>query len=322
MHIIHRLILSTLAFGILSAATADPIIDLRFSDGVSRTAADFAGQPVFILKFNRKCSGCTAHLTNDTNAKEAIEWINKERIPAWVILVSPNADQGNLAEFAKSKGISGALTAFDPVNEAGIGVAGKPGVVTELLDAKGEFRRIGRDGPNAKAFLLDLLAREPGVHAIPVTGLTESAVIETWWRANRDLNTGALNELGVAAKRDMGLVGEQAQVVVTAAAAALDAAIAGSDDSFASYLRMEALARRFDGIDMKSLKKLLSTLSKNPTVKNELKARAIYLESKRLVASPKPSDQAAGKDVLAQLFKAMPDTVYGAMAGLIFHPKS
>jgi hypothetical protein len=50
MAIFARLCLALVVAGFLAAA--DPIARLQFSDGVSRTSADFAGQHVLLYQFS------------------------------------------------------------------------------------------------------------------------------------------------------------------------------------------------------------------------------------------------------------------------------
>jgi hypothetical protein len=129
----------------------------------------------------------------------------------------------------------------------------------------------------------------------------------------RGTGKGALKELVGVAKRK-GPLQEQAQLVIDAAQKACDAALAAAGEGFTAYETVERLSGRFDGLDPKPLKTRIGDLGKDATVKNELKARDLWQKCQAMLASPKPKEQAAGRDYLAQLAKKMPDTVYGKKA--------
>lgn len=244
-----------------------------------------------------------------------MDWIERERIAAWVIVVSPNTELPRLAELLKSKGLEKTLAAFDPVNPNEVGK--RTVIATDLISPTGRISPVNPGDTYGKGKPLGwfqaLVAKDPGKHAIPVADLTEPAVITAWWAANRGLVPGALKELATVSKRK-GPIGEQATAVITAATTAFEAAFATAGDGFAAYEKLERLQRRFDGLDLKELRNQLATLGKDAAIKKELRARGAYLECQRLLSSNKPKEQQAGRDGLAQLAKAMPDTVYGAKA--------
>ena len=62
------------------------------------------------------------------------------------------------------------------------------------------------------------------------------------------------------------------------------------------------------------MKTMQETLDK---MKDELKARDIYQKAAAMLASPKPKEQAAGREAMAALAKKMPETVYGAKAATL-----
>jgi hypothetical protein len=242
-----------------------------------------------------------------------VDWIEKDKVPVWVIVTSPHFEPQAMADLLKSKGIERTLGAYDPNNPNGVGK--KTTMWTELLKPDGTLQTVSTAETYGKGKPLPFLkGLTGGTHAIPVEGLTEAGVIAAWWKANRGLVPGGLKELAGAAKRK-NAIGEQAQLVITAATSALDTGLAAAGEGFAAYEKLEGLSRRFDGLDLKALKSRLSDLGKDPGIKKELKARSVYMECKRLLGSTKPKEQAAGRDGMAALAKAMPETVYGVLAG-------
>ncbi len=48
--------------------------------------------------------------------KQAVDWIEQERKPAWLICITPDEQPADLVGLAQSKGITNALMAHDPRN--------------------------------------------------------------------------------------------------------------------------------------------------------------------------------------------------------------
>ena len=247
--------------------------------------------------------------------KEAVNWIEKERKPAWVVCITPNEQPAELIALAQSKGIASALMAHDPRNRLNISLNNV--MQTHLIAPDGSLWRV--PGKNQKDRLIAAEAQKPGTFRIPVTGLTDAKVISAWWMVERGTGKSALKELVGVAKRK-GPLQEQAQLVIDAAQKACDAALAAAGEGFAAYETVERLSGRFDGLDPKPLKTRIGDLGKDATIKNELKARDLWQKCQAMLASPKPKEQAAGRDYLAQLAKKMPDTVYGKKAASEPHP--
>lgn len=241
--------------------------------------------------------------------KEAVNWIEQERKPAWVVCITPDEQPAELIALAQNKGIATALMAHDPRNRQKISLNNV--MQTHLIAPDGSLWRV--PGRTHKDMLIAAEAKKPGTFHLPVTGLTDPKVTAAWWMIERGTGKGALKELvGVAKKK--GPLQEQAQLVIDAAQKACDAALAAAGEGFAAYETVERLSGRFDGLDPKPLKTRIGELGKDATVKNELKARDLWQKCQAMLASTKPKEQAAGRDNLAQLAKKMPDTVYGKKA--------
>jgi hypothetical protein len=290
------------------ASDADELLDgLRFSDGVSRSTADFAGQHVVLYFF---CGNCpTALSTLGTDVKQAVDWIEQERKPAWFVCITPDELPANLIGLAQSKGITNALMAHDPRNR--LKISTKNILQSRQIAPDGTLVRAPGNTP--KDMLTAAMAQASGSCRIPVEGLTDAKVITAWWMVERGVGKGVLKELVAVGKRK-GATAEQAQKVVEAAQKACDSAFAAAGDGLAAYETIERLASRFEGLDLKPLKTRLGELDKDATVKEELKAREMWQKCQAALASPKPKEQAAGRDGLAQLAKKFPDTVYGRKA--------
>lgn len=241
--------------------------------------------------------------------KQAVDWIEQERKPAWLICITPDEQPADLVGLAQSKGITNALMAFDPRNR--LKISTKNIYQTYMMAPDGAIWRV--PGKTHKEMLIAAEAQKPGTFRIPVEGLTDPKVTAAWWMVERGTGKGALKELTAVAKKK-GTMAEQAQKVIDAAQKACDAALAAAGDGLAAYETVERLATRFEGLDPKPLKTRLGELGKDAKVKEELKARDMWLKCQTALASPKPKEQAAGRDGLAQLAKKMPDTVYGRKA--------
>ena len=242
--------------------------------------------------------------------KQAVDWIEQERKPAWLICITPDEQPSELVGLAQSKGITNALMAYDPRNRLKISTQNI--YRTHMMAPDGAIWRV--PGKTHKDMLIAAEAQKPGTFHIPVEGLTDPKVTAAWWMVERGTGKGVLKELTAVAKKK-GAMAEQAQKVIDAAQKACDTALAAAGDGLAAYETVERLAGRFDGLNPKPLKARLGELGKDAKVKEELKARDIWQKCQTALASPKPKEQAAGRDGLAQLAKKMPDTVYGKKAG-------
>ena len=243
--------------------------------------------------------------------KQAVEWIEQERKPAWVVCITPDEQPSDLIGLAQSKGISNALMAHDPRNRLKISLQNT--YRAHMMAPDGALWRV--PGKTPKEMLIAAEAQKPGAFRIPVDGLTDPKVTAAWWMVERGTGKGALKELtGVAKKK--GPLAEQALKVVDAAQKTCDAAFAAAGEGLAGYETIELLTGRYEGLDLKPLKTRLAELGKDAKVKEELKARDLWQKCQAMLASPKPKEQAAGRDNLAQLAKKMPDTVYGKKAGV------
>jgi hypothetical protein len=291
------------------AAAEDIVAPLRFADGVERSAADFRGQAVMVYYFCGHCPNALGSLS--AQVKGLVDGIEADRRPQWVICATPDiADPAELQALAKEKGVPLALFAHDPVNRRRIST--KNILQNEVVAGDGSVVVGSYRDPAATFTAAE--ARSASVHRLPVQGLDDAKVAAAWWSVERGRGGGALKELATAAKRK-GPVGEQAALVVAAAQSAYDAGLAEAGAGMAGYEAIERLAQRFDGLDPKPARNRLAELGKDAQMKRELKAREAWRTCRRMLASAKPADQAAGRDALAQLAKAMPDTVYGARAG-------
>lgn len=242
--------------------------------------------------------------------KQAVDWIEQERKPAWLICITPDEQPSELVGLAQSKGITNALMAFDPRNR--LKISTRNIYQTHMMAPDGSLWRV--PGNTHKDMLIAAEKQKPGAFRIPVEGLSDPKVTAAWWMVERGTGKGALKELTVVAKKK-GATAEQAQRVVDAAQKACDAALAAAGEGLAAYETVERLVSRFDGLDPKPLKARLGELGKDAAIKDELKARDVWQKCQAMLASPKPKEQAAGRDGLAQLAKKMPATVYGKKAG-------
>ncbi len=82
----------------------------------------------------------------------------------------------------------------------------------------------------------------------------------------------------------------------------------------ATYEGLEALLQQAKPIVLKPAADKLKELGKDATIKNELKARAIYLQCQEVIAHPNPQKQQAGREGLDTLGKKYNNTVYGKKA--------
>lgn len=226
-----------------------------------------------------------------------------------MVCITPDEQPGELIGLAQSKGIANALMAFDPRNRLKISLSNI--YQTHLMAPDGSLWRV--PGKTHKDMIIAAQEKKPGTFRIPVEGLTDAKVISAWWMVERGTGKGALKELTVVAKKK-GPLQEQAQKVIDAAQTACDAALAAAGEGLAAYESVERLAGRFEGLDPKPLKTRLTELGKGAEMKDELKARDMWQKCQAALASPKPKEQAAGRDGLAMLAKKMPDTVYGKKA--------
>lgn len=297
-----------LSIGVIASSHAadDVLANLQFSDGISRTQNDFAGQNVVIIHFCGHCPGSRGALTGDY--KKEADWANAEHISAWVIAITPDLDPAALEALKKEAGLESMLLAFDSSNRMDIST--KNTLQFELISADGTLSR-----PRERKLQDTITAAEAKQASKPliiVDGLTDENIITAWWAFERG-TPGALKALVGVSKRK-GHIQEQAQAIVTSAQTYFDAETAHVSDDLAGFERLEFMITRFDGLDTKTAKTKAVALAKDAALKPEIKARDLYRKCQAMIASNRTKDQEQGKAGMGQIAEAMPDTVYGKKA--------
>ena len=237
------------------------------------------------------------------------DYVEQEKIPAYVVAVIPEEKGAGLKTMQDSKGLQQALVATDPANKLNISTRNILQVF--FVDGNGQRQRVNSDG-------LEQQAKQrfaSGKHRISKEGLSDDKALTLWWMLERG-RPGAIGPLVKLAKKKGDAQSEFQQLleVVQSTYDSQFAAIESAGPSIDGYDALESLIRAHDGLDTKAAKKLLKSFSKEKSLKDELKARGIYLKIQQLLASNKPKDQAQGKAGLGELAKRYPDTKYGKLA--------
>lgn len=201
------------------------------------------------------------------------------------------------------------LVATEPANKEKISTRNV--VQLYYVDASGKRHYASSDKMlvEGKAFL------SKGAYRISKDGLSDEKALTLWWMLERG-RPGAIAPLVKLAKRK-GDSQADCQKLLSIVQTAYDkqfASIKAAGPTIDAYDQLETLIINHDGLDTKEAKRLLKSFSKEKDLKDELKARSIYLKIQQLLTSNKPKDQEQGKAGLGELAKRYPDTKYGKMA--------
>lgn len=304
-----RTILFALLFTVTTslAAAEDPLPTFRFVDGQTHALSDWPGQPVLIMYF---CGHCpTAKKWMATTAVKIGTLIEKDRQAAQLICVTPELSGDDLKAYATANcaGIaSTALFAHDPANRRNISL--KNIAQADLL-INGQSRSLNYDAVAeavAEPFKASTAFRFPVACELTDSGKT------AWWNVERG-RPGAMAACLKNEKKN-----PEAKAIVEAVEKTLVAQqekLVAAAPGMTAYEALEDLCA--EGAGMPALKPAadrLKVMAKDPTMKDELKARDIWRAASKQAASPKPSDAAAGKAILSKLAANLPDTVYGKRA--------
>lgn len=216
-----------------------------------------------------------------------------DELAAFVAEVAPGLDQG-------------ALFAHDPLNAKKISLRNI--FQAEVIGPTGRARRISMGGALAEA---EPTMREAKGWRYPREGLTDPRVLDVWWQVERG-RPGALKAVQAAAKKNAE-VGTLLEAIKKELTGRQEALLAKPSDLL-TLEGLEALVTEAEGIELKPAAERIKTLTKDPALKDELKARSAWRQCQAMLNSKKPKEQQAGREGLAQLATKMPGTIYGQRA--------
>jgi hypothetical protein len=226
--------------------------------------------------------------------------------------VTPDLTTAELVEWTKERGLEGALVGHDTRNENQIS--------TNNIFQSEIFRGGKRAGrldfaPGDVAAVKSLIsAKDAGTFTFPVEGLNDPRAVEVWWMIER--NKPQAMETLMAARKNKAVKDDADKIyaVVEASLLKRQETLLAADTSMATYEGLETLLSQAKPVVLKPAAEKLKELGKDATIKNELKARAIYLQCQDMLAHPNPQKQQTGREGLEVLGKKYGDTVYGKKA--------
>ncbi|MBA3684220.1 MAG: hypothetical protein H0W72_03155 [Planctomycetes bacterium] len=287
-----------------AAQAADPLAGMRFTDGKTRSLAQYGAQPVAVLYFCGHCPSARAMISKEAVAISAA--IERGHLAAQLICVTPDLEGAELVAYMKEAApalLDKAAVGFDSANPENVSLRN---IYQARVFTDGQPRSV------SPAFSeIEPMLRASRAWRYPVDGL-EGQAAEQWWAVERG-RTGALKAAIAAAKRD-----PHAERIVNAARTALTARqqiLVDAPIELATVERLEELLAEGAGLDLKPAADRLKGLLKDPALKHELQARTIWRQCQDQLGSTKPKEREAGTANLAQLAAKLPDTVYGRRAG-------
>lgn len=294
-----------------AAAGADPLSGFRFADGKDRSLASFGGEPVVVVYFCAHCPSAAKFLGNE--AKQLHDWLEAKHVRARLVLATPELQPADLATLDKDRGygMPEALYAQDPGNTKQISL-------NNIL----QYRLIHADGRDEMFAFNEPIWQQTlgGTKALPYRfppdGVDDAQVKALWWAVERG-KPQAIKQLAAAAKSKKSPAQAQAAALharVAETLAARQAELVAAEPSLAAVEALEAFLAEAEGTDTKAAAARWKALKADKSLKDELKARDIWLQCRQMLASPKPDQQKAGKEGLAALAKKLPETVYGRKA--------
>ncbi|MBA3698036.1 MAG: hypothetical protein H0W78_04200 [Planctomycetes bacterium] len=295
----------------LALHAGEPLAGAAFSDGKNRSLSDLGDQTVVVMYFCGHCPRAGAYMR--TQAKAIHDVIESEHAPARLVCLTPDLTATELVEWTKERGLDGALVGQDTHNEHQVSTNN---IFQSEIYRGG--KRIGRldFAPGDVAAVKSLIsAKDAGTFTYPVDGLSDPRATEVWWMVER--NKPQAMETLMAARKNKALKDDAEKIygVVEASLNKRQDALLAGDVSMATYEGLETLLVQAKPVVLKPATEKLKELGKDATIKNELKARAIYQQCQEMLAHPNPQKQQAGREGLETLAKKYGDTVYGKKAG-------
>ncbi len=288
----------------------DPLDGAAFSDGKHRSLADLGDQTTIVMYFCGHCPNAGAYMR--AQAKAIHDAIESQHAPARLVCLTPDLTPAELVEWSKERGMEGALVGQDTKNIQHISL-------NNIF--QGEIYRAGKQvgqlqfrPTDVEAVKARITAKDAGTFTYPVSGLNDPRATEVWWMVERD-KPQAMETL-MAARKNKSLKDDADKIysVVEASLTKRQDTLVSADASMATYESLETLLTQAKPMVLKPANEKLKELSKDATIKNELKARAIYLQCQELLAHPNPQKQQAGREGMETLAKKFAETVYGKKA--------
>lgn len=232
------------------------------------------------------------------------ELIESEHLAAQLICITPDHEEDALRAYitaACPKIADTALFAHDPINAEKISLNN---ILQCAYYVDGREDRVPFDGVVAA---LGPALRAAKGYRYPVADLPESAK-GPWWMVERG-RPGALSSAIKARAK------EPAKSIVDAVEAVLikrQDALLAAPESLATVEDIERLLVQGEGLPaLKPSSDRLKVLLKAAALKDELKAREMFLACKQQLASKNPKEREAAKANLAKVVQKYPDTTYG-----------
>ena len=242
-------------------------------------------------------------------AKAIHDYIEKDKVPATLVLVTPDVTAAEMPAFSKEYGMEHALWASDPANPNKISLnnilqkytyppGGSRGYFNNEADVK-----IAMSGPGGGSF------------RFPVDGITDPKARELWWMVERQ-RPEMVKTLVTVAKQKSALGADAVKIlaVVKSTFESRETALVAAPPTMTTFEDLEALLVESQGVELKKASERYKELNKSKEIKEELLARSIYRQCQDLLVSTKPGAPAAGTANLATLAQKYPNTKYGQMA--------
>lgn len=293
-----------------SLAAADPFAGVAFTDGKQRSLGDLGDQTVVVMYFCGHCPRSGAYMR--TQAKAIHDAIESQHAPARLVCVTPDLTPAELVEWTRERGLDGALVGHDTRNSRQVSTSNI--FQSEIYRGGKRTGRLGFEPGDVAAVKSLISEKDAGTFTFPVEGLKDPRAIEVWWMVER--NKPQAMETLMAARKNKAVKEEADRIyaVVEASLLKRQETLLAADASMTTYEGLEALLLQAKPVVLKPAAEKLKELGKEPVIKNELKARAIYQQCQEMIAHPNPQKQQAGREGLETLAKKFGDTVYGKKA--------
>lgn len=289
------------------ACAADPLAGMRFLDGKEHRLSEWPGQTVVVVYFCGHCPRARARMTSDIQTLGDL--IEQEHLAAQLVCLTPDHEADALKSYVQSacpRIANTALFAHDPINAKKISLNN---IWQGSIFANGKERMLPFD--NISAEVSPMLRASTSAYRYPIADLPESAK-QAWWLIERG-RPGALASAIKARAKD-----PNAKLIVDAVEQVLvkqQEPLLSAPESLDTVEALEALIAQGEGLPaLKPASERLKVLMKAPALKDELKARELYLATEDQLQSTKPKEREAGVANRAKIAQKYPDTVYGKRA--------
>ena len=241
--------------------------------------------------------------------KEMHDIIEKQHLPAVIVLVTPDHDPEYLRNYAEEHNFTGAIFAQDQANALNISL-------NNIWQMRSSYKGQRLGSQPSPDNLVSYVAKQETLYRFPVEGLENERAKQLWWMVERG-HPEAIATLAEASNRRNPLQEDAKRIrdVVEPAYREREAALVAADASMDTVEGLEDLLQEAQALGMNDAQQRLRELMRERSLRDELAARQAYQRiHSELLASNNRRQREQAPAAFHQLAERFPDTKYGRKA--------